>query len=168
MTVVAPIVWSCGIVCSMKITVNNWLKHWIEDLYPSRLRILGHGGYACNNHHTRNWFDFTCLLLSLGDLALFIYVEISQALKGCHTFPWHWDVTFRVIGWSKAGSSKCSTKSIIHLPPSCSDKMQNKLLQIECTRLKSHALVRKRWRILWICRHSCWWRCWDWLAWPDS
>jgi len=71
----------------MKITVNNWLKHWIADLYPSMLRILGHGGYACNNHHTRNWFDFTCLLLSLGDLALFIYVEISQALKGYHTFP---------------------------------------------------------------------------------
>jgi len=43
-----------------------------------KMGVFGCAWYFFGEDHLWNWFDFTCLLLSLGDLALFIYVEISQ------------------------------------------------------------------------------------------
>ena len=118
--------WLRDLPLAPQIAVNDCLGHWIEDKKPLEVANSWESKHTCNTNLTRNWFDFACLLLSMGDLALFIYVEISQALKGCQS---DWLV--------KSWKFKVQSISIIQRPRS-----QDKLREIECTRLyKSHALV---------------------------
>eukprot|EP00435_Cladocopium_sp_Y103_P074797 s107_g51.t1 len=73
---------------------NNPVWQVVEIIFPTfyffeavgKLAVFGCRWYFLGEEYLwklgrsqmRNWFDFTCLLLSLGDLVLFIYVEISK------------------------------------------------------------------------------------------
>ena len=155
-------------------TVSDWQKIWQNPNYCPGLSIglkiftfeVANSwvwGYACNtnliynassSHQELVWFHLLATLFG-GSGALHLRWN-QPGLEGLPCF-----------GWTKAESSKCSTKSIIQLPRSATRCKWNcgRLSVQDCS--PSHGSVW-RWRILWICRHSCWWRCWDWLAWPDS